>query len=135
MKINKLSLKNYRNIEEISLLPCDGVNIIYGENAQGKTNILEDLGLVQHLLHGKDGILGVFQNGVEATDNRHGQDNVAVFAASVDIAQAVVGNIPDEVDNLIVLVGVYGSSGTGIFLRPDYRKRRRQFKRGVRGKQ
>ena len=41
MKINKLSLKNYRNIEEISLLPCDGVNIIYGENAQGKTNLLE----------------------------------------------------------------------------------------------
>ncbi len=41
MKINKLELKNYRNIENIYLSPCEGVNIIYGENAQGKTNILE----------------------------------------------------------------------------------------------
>lgn len=41
MKINRISLKNYRNIENIELFPCEGVNIIYGENAQGKTNILE----------------------------------------------------------------------------------------------
>lgn len=41
MKITELSLRNYRNIEDISLSPCEGVNIIYGENAQGKTNILE----------------------------------------------------------------------------------------------
>ena len=41
MKITELSLENYRNIENISLSPCEGVNIIYGENAQGKTNILE----------------------------------------------------------------------------------------------
>ena len=41
MKITELELKNYRNIESISLFPCEGVNIIYGENAQGKTNILE----------------------------------------------------------------------------------------------
>ena len=41
MKITELSLENYRNIENIYLSPCEGVNIIYGENAQGKTNILE----------------------------------------------------------------------------------------------
>ncbi len=41
MKITELSLEGYRNIENISLSPCEGVNIIYGENAQGKTNILE----------------------------------------------------------------------------------------------
>ena len=41
MKITELSLRNYRNIEDISLSPCEGVNIIYGENAQGKTNMLE----------------------------------------------------------------------------------------------
>lgn len=43
MKITELELKNYRNIESISLMPCEGVNIIYGENAQGKTNILESI--------------------------------------------------------------------------------------------
>lgn len=43
MKINKIELKNYRNIESMEITPCDGVNIIYGENAQGKTNILESI--------------------------------------------------------------------------------------------
>lgn len=40
MKINSISLENYRNIESLSL-EFDKVNIIYGENAQGKTNLLE----------------------------------------------------------------------------------------------
>ena len=43
MKILKAEIKNYRNIEHIELIPCEGVNIIYGENAQGKTNILESI--------------------------------------------------------------------------------------------
>lgn len=43
MKINRLELRNYRNIERAEIFPCEGVNIIYGENAQGKTNILESL--------------------------------------------------------------------------------------------
>ena len=40
MKINSIILKNYRNIENLSLNFGD-VNIIWGENAQGKTNLLE----------------------------------------------------------------------------------------------
>lgn len=40
MKINALELENYRNIEKLSLT-FDDVNIIYGENAQGKTNLIE----------------------------------------------------------------------------------------------
>ncbi len=43
MKITELELKNYRNIERLSIKPCESVNIIYGENAQGKTNILESI--------------------------------------------------------------------------------------------
>ncbi len=43
MKINDIQLKNYRNIDYINITPCEGVNIIYGENAQGKTNILEGI--------------------------------------------------------------------------------------------
>lgn len=40
MKINSINIQNYRNIENMSL-EFDDVNIIYGENAQGKTNLLE----------------------------------------------------------------------------------------------
>lgn len=41
MKIKTLEIQNFRNIEDMILEPDEGVNIIYGENAQGKTNLLE----------------------------------------------------------------------------------------------
>ncbi len=41
MIIESLSLKNYRNYENLNLNFSDGTNIFYGNNAQGKTNILE----------------------------------------------------------------------------------------------
>lgn len=45
MKVERLSIENFRNIEKINIEPCDRVNIIYGENAQGKTNMLESIWL------------------------------------------------------------------------------------------
>lgn len=41
MLSKKLNLKNFRNYTEQELEFADGVNIIFGDNAQGKTNILE----------------------------------------------------------------------------------------------
>ncbi|MBR5503778.1 MAG: DNA replication/repair protein RecF, partial [Methanobrevibacter sp.] len=41
MIVESLSLKNYRNYENLNLNFSDGTNIFYGDNAQGKTNILE----------------------------------------------------------------------------------------------
>jgi len=45
MIFRKIYLKNFRNIEELELLPGEKVNIICGENAQGKTNLMEALWL------------------------------------------------------------------------------------------
>lgn len=45
MIFRKIYLKNFRNIEEMELLPGEKVNIICGENAQGKTNFMEALWL------------------------------------------------------------------------------------------
>lgn len=42
MKINHIEIENFRNIENL-LLGFDDVNIIYGENAQGKTNLIEGI--------------------------------------------------------------------------------------------
>ena len=39
--IKSLELKNYRNYDKLSIEPSSGTNIFYGDNAQGKTNILE----------------------------------------------------------------------------------------------
>lgn len=41
MYITELSLQNFRNYDTLSLNLSEGINLFYGDNAQGKTNILE----------------------------------------------------------------------------------------------
>ena len=41
MYIESLELKNFRNYEDLSIVLDPGTNILYGDNAQGKTNVLE----------------------------------------------------------------------------------------------
>lgn len=43
MFIKRLELKNFRNYKDLNLQFVSGVNILTGDNAQGKTNILESL--------------------------------------------------------------------------------------------
>ena len=43
MKIKSLKLKNFRNYDLLKLEFDDATNIFYGDNAQGKTNILESI--------------------------------------------------------------------------------------------
>ena len=41
MKIKAVTLRDFRNYEEMTLELSDGINILYGKNAQGKTNFVE----------------------------------------------------------------------------------------------
>ena len=41
MIIHKCSAAGYRNIHEAEVEFCDGVNVLIGDNGQGKTNIME----------------------------------------------------------------------------------------------
>lgn len=41
MKLCKIKINNFRNIDFIELNPAENINIIYGDNAQGKTNLIE----------------------------------------------------------------------------------------------
>lgn len=43
MILKNIKLKNYRNYEELSIDFSQNINIIYGNNAQGKTNLLESI--------------------------------------------------------------------------------------------
>lgn len=43
MYIEKLALKNYRNYDELFVEFENKVNVILGENAQGKTNVMESI--------------------------------------------------------------------------------------------
>lgn len=46
MKLTRLSLRDFRNIASLSIEPDEAVNVIYGENAQGKTNLIEAIWLL-----------------------------------------------------------------------------------------
>ena len=41
MQIEELKLKNFRNYSELTLCPHPGVNLFFGRNGSGKTNLLE----------------------------------------------------------------------------------------------
>ena len=41
MHITRLELRQFRNYEQAELRPCEGVTVLYGNNAQGKTALLE----------------------------------------------------------------------------------------------
>ena len=41
MTINKIRAQNFRNVESCEIEFTPGVNLLYGNNAQGKTNIIE----------------------------------------------------------------------------------------------
>ena len=51
MVIEKLNLCNYRNYETLDLNVDSKTNILYGDNAQGKTNILEAIYICLSLIH------------------------------------------------------------------------------------
>jgi DNA replication and repair protein RecF len=46
MRVCQLKLNSFRNYRELDLRPGEGLNILYGANAQGKSNILEALWLL-----------------------------------------------------------------------------------------
>ena len=54
MKLNKIFIRSIRNIDEL-VLDCDhGIHFIHGQNAQGKTSILESIYLLSNLRSFRD---------------------------------------------------------------------------------
>ena len=43
MRVDALALEDFRNYRRLEAAFSPGVNVIYGENAQGKTNLLEGI--------------------------------------------------------------------------------------------
>ena len=41
MIVKHVHITQFRNLREADITPCDGMNVLYGDNAQGKTNVLE----------------------------------------------------------------------------------------------
>ncbi len=45
MIVKNLKLKNFRNFDDLNFNPTDTTNVIFGDNAQGKTNLIEAIWL------------------------------------------------------------------------------------------
>ena len=43
MQCRRIRLRDFRNVEEAEVHFSPGVNLLHGDNAQGKTNLLEAL--------------------------------------------------------------------------------------------
>ncbi|MCB9072651.1 MAG: DNA replication and repair protein RecF [Bdellovibrionaceae bacterium] len=48
MRIEKIRLRNFRNITDLFLEPNPRVNVLFGDNAQGKTSFLESIFVLTH---------------------------------------------------------------------------------------
>ena len=48
MYIKEITLENFRNYEKQKIEVNENVNVIYGNNAQGKTNIIEAIFLCSY---------------------------------------------------------------------------------------
>ncbi len=69
MNILELSYNNYRNLNKGKIKPCEGINIINGDNAQGKTNLLEAIWLFtggKSFRNSKDSEIINFENKTKA---------------------------------------------------------------------
>ena len=51
---------------------------------------------------GQHGFLGVLQQAVDPTEDEHRENDIAVFPADEDVAEAVVRDGPDEGDDFVV---------------------------------
>ncbi len=76
MNVTGLSWKNYRNLAPGAFSPCEEVNVVFGENAQGKTNLLE----VLWIFTGGRSFRGAKDENLIAFDSNHAKAELAFFA-------------------------------------------------------
>ena len=74
--------------------------------------LVGDTRAVQHFFHIQNLLLGILQHSVQAADDRHGQNNIAVLPAHIHIPQAIVSDAPDEIGNGIEQMGIHSMSSS-----------------------
>lgn len=100
MIVKSLSLENYRNLEKTKIDTYEEVNIIYGENAQGKTNLLESLWLFtggRSFRGAKDSELikfGCKESRIETDFFSNGRDQTSGINISGKKRTAVLNGVP-----------------------------------------
>lgn len=110
MYIEALEIKNFRNLAEIKLTPGEGINLICGDNAQGKTNMVEAI----YLLTGQRS----FRMGKESDLVRFGEKEaeISVRFFSGGRSQTAELRIGGKKTAALAEIPVQPSELTGVFL-------------------
>lgn len=99
MIIDKLTLRNFRNYEETVLTPHEGVNLFFGANGSGKTNLLE---AVHYCALGKSHRITGDQSAVRIGES------FAVCGVSVTTGgvrrEITVRLVPNELNKKVILI-------------------------------
>lgn len=98
MILARLAIRNLRNLIELDIKPAARLNLIIGENASGKTSMLEAIYLV--------GMARTFRNPKGPRLISHGKDELTVFGHLVGAVEHRLGiRKSEEAQNLIQLDG------------------------------
>ena len=103
MVIEKLNLCNYRNYETLDLNVDSKTNILYGDNAQGKTNILEAIYICS-----------------TTKSHRGGKDKEVIKSGCDDAQIKIIMSMPAKGRHRCECIkdSVRGNSPDRVFLRP-----------------
>lgn len=99
MRIEEITLRNFRNYREMTLLPHEGVNLFFGANGSGKTNLLE---AVHYCALGKSHRVTGDQSVVRIGES-FGVCDVTVLAGGVR-RKISVRLVPNEINKKTIMI-------------------------------
>ena len=99
MRIEEITLRNFRNYREMTLLPHEGVNLFFGANGSGKTNLLE---AVHYCALGKSHRVTGDQSVVRIGES-FGVCDVTVLAVGVR-RKISVRLVPNEINKKTIMI-------------------------------
>ena len=120
MLVKKIEFTNFRNLENTALCPKDGINVIFGNNAQGKTNIIECLWLFtggRSFRGSKDSELIAFDSDhaeIRLEFNSEGRDQCIELNIRNGKRSATLNDVPKKYISQII------GSFTAVVFSPDH---------------
>ena len=134
MKITKMTLKKYRNYDNLEIYFNDNINIIIGDNAQGKTNLLESiylLGVTRSFLSSSDKNLIMFNNKASLVKgeliNNNGKFNLEILISESGKTVKINNKEVKKLSNYISLLNVIIFNSDSIRVFKDSPNSRRKY--------
>ncbi|MDB6040332.1 MAG: hypothetical protein JWM99_4173, partial [Verrucomicrobiales bacterium] len=119
---HEIVLKGLLRLARLEIAQEEGGGVVKSFTRGGAKGVvlIRDLFAVERSLHIEHGLFRGLQHGIEAAQDGHRQNDIAVFAAHKDVAKGIVGDAPDEAGDPVELglvhVLVYVANESGLVL-------------------